>query len=142
MVTVSPCAPLSIAWPFIVTCSSPSMAATSTKSPLRTSGRRVSEARRALNSGASAPAGPMRSAQLLTRSPGHYADWIRACKGGDHACSNFSVAAPFVQWMQLGVIAMKFEGKLEWDAAKKQFSNNSAANQHLKPNFRKGWKLA
>jgi hypothetical protein len=79
---------------------------------------------------------------LLTRSPGHYADWIRACKGGEPSCSNFSVAAPFVQWMQLGVIAMKVEGKLEWDAAKKQFSNNSAANQYLKPNFRKGWKLA
>jgi hypothetical protein len=79
---------------------------------------------------------------LLTRSPGHYADWIRACKGGDPACSNFSVAAPFVQWMLLGTIAMKIEGKLEWDAAKKQFSNNSEANQYLKPNFRKGWKLA
>ncbi len=80
--------------------------------------------------------------QLLTRSPGHYADWIRACKGGEPACSNFNVASPFVQWMLLGVISMKFEGKLEWDAQKRQFSNNAAANQHLKPNFRKGWKLA
>jgi hypothetical protein len=44
--------------------------------------------------------------------------------------------------MQLGVIAMKVEGKLEWDATKRQFSNNSEANQYLKPNFRKGWKLA
>jgi hypothetical protein len=80
--------------------------------------------------------------QLLTRSPGHYRDWIRACKGGDPACSNFSVAAPFVQWMLLGVIAMKFEGKLEWDAAKMRFTNNSEANQYLKPKFRKGWKMA
>ncbi|MCU0248381.1 MAG: Gfo/Idh/MocA family oxidoreductase [Bryobacter sp.] len=79
---------------------------------------------------------------LLTRSPGHYRDWIRACKGGDPACSNFSVAGPFVEWMLLGVIAMKFEGKLEWDAAKKQFSNNKAANEFLKPKFRKGWKFA
>jgi hypothetical protein len=79
---------------------------------------------------------------VLTRSPGHYADWIRACKGGESPCSNFSVAAPFVQWMQLGVISMKVEGKLEWDAAKMQFSNNSEANRYLKPNFRKGWKLA
>jgi len=81
-------------------------------------------------------------APLLTRSPGHYADWIRACKGGDPACSNFSVSAPFVQWMLLGVIAMKFDGKLEWDAQKKQFSNHAEANQYLKPRFRKGWKLA
>lgn len=80
--------------------------------------------------------------QVLTRSPGHSADWLRACKGGDPSCSNFSVAAPFVQWMLLGVIAMKVEGKLEWDAAKNQFSNNKEANRYLKPNFRKGWKLA
>jgi predicted dehydrogenase len=77
----------------------------------------------------------------LTRSPGHYRDWIRACKGGDPACSNFSVAAPFVQWMLLGVIAMKYEGKLLWDAQKMQFTNNAEANQYLKPKFRKGWKF-
>lgn len=79
---------------------------------------------------------------VLTRSPGHYRDWIRASKGGDPACSNFSVAGPFVQWMLLGVIAMKFEGKLEWDARNMRFTNNSQANQYLRPHFRKGWKFA
>jgi hypothetical protein len=77
--------------------------------------------------------------QLLTRSPGHYRDWIRACKGGDAACSNFNVASPFVEWMLLGVIALRVEGKLEWDAAKMRFSNNSDANKYLKPTLRKGW---
>ncbi len=80
--------------------------------------------------------------QVLSRSPGHYQDWIRACKGGEHSCSNFDVATPFVSWMLLGVIAMKFEGKLEWDASKMQFTNNKEANQYLKPRFRKGWKFA
>jgi predicted dehydrogenase len=79
--------------------------------------------------------------QLLTRSPGHYRDWIRACKGGDPACSDFSVAGPFVQWMLLGVIAMKFEGKLNWDARAMRFTNNNEANKHLRPAFRKGWKF-
>jgi predicted dehydrogenase len=79
--------------------------------------------------------------QLLTRSPGHYRDWIRACKGGDPACSDFSVAGPFVQWMLLGVIAMKFEGKLNWDARAMRFTNNNQANKHLRPAFRKGWKF-
>ena len=80
--------------------------------------------------------------QLLTRSPGHYRDWIRACKGGDPACSNFGVAGPFVQWMLLGVIAMKFEGKLDWDARAMRFTNNNEANKYLRPAFRKGWKFA
>ena len=80
-------------------------------------------------------------AQLLTRSPGHYRDWIRAAKGGDAACSNFNVAAPFVSWMLLGVIAMKFEGKLDWDAKTMRFTNNNEANQYLRPKFRKGWQF-
>ena len=79
---------------------------------------------------------------VLTRSPGHYRDWIRAAKGGDPSCSNFSVAGPFVQWMLLGVVAMHFEGKLMWDAEKGQFTNNKDANVYLKPNFRKGWKFS
>jgi len=81
-------------------------------------------------------------APLLTRSPGHYRDWIRASKGGDPACSDFSVAGPFVQWMLLGVIAMRFEGRLDWDAQKMRFTNNSEANKCLRPKFRKGWKFA
>ena len=81
-------------------------------------------------------------AELLTRSPGHHRDWIRACKGGDPACSNFSVAAPFVEWMLLGVIALRVEGKLEYDGAKMKITNNADANKYLKPVFRKGRTLA
>lgn len=76
---------------------------------------------------------------VLPRSPGHYRDWIRAAKGGPPACSNFSVAGPFVEWMLLGVISMRFEGKLEWDAEKGRFTNPKEANAYLKPKFRKGW---
>ncbi len=79
---------------------------------------------------------------LLTRSPGHYRDWIRACKGGDASCSNFNVASPFVEWMLLGVIALRVPGKLEWDAAKMRFTNNNEANQFLKPRLRKGFTIS
>jgi len=79
--------------------------------------------------------------QVLTRSPGHYRDWIRAAKGGEPACSNFGVASPFVQWMLLGVIAMKYEAKLDWDSEKGRFTNNADANKWLRPRFRKGWKF-
>ncbi len=76
---------------------------------------------------------------LLTRSPGHMRDFIRACKGGDPACSNFDVSAPFVEWMLLGVIALRHEGKLEYDPEKMRITNNNEANKLLKPTFRKGW---
>jgi hypothetical protein len=76
---------------------------------------------------------------MLTRSPGHMRDFIRACKGGDPACSNFDVAAPFVEWMLLGVIALRHEGKLEYDPEKMRITNNVEANKLLRPNIRKGW---
>jgi hypothetical protein len=78
-------------------------------------------------------------AELLTRSPGHHRDWIRACKGGDPACSNFNVAVPFVEWMLLGVIALRVEGKIEYDPVKMRITNNADANKYLRPTFRKGW---
>ena len=80
-------------------------------------------------------------APSLTRSPGHMRDFIRACKGGDPACSNFNVSAPFVEWMLLGVIALRHEGKLEYDSDKMRITNNSEANKLLKPSFRKGWEF-
>jgi predicted dehydrogenase len=78
---------------------------------------------------------------MLTRSPGHYRDWLRACRGGDAACSNFSVAGPFTEWIVLGALALHFEGKLEWDSAKMKITNNAEANKYLKPEVRKGWSL-
>jgi hypothetical protein len=80
-------------------------------------------------------------APMLTRSPGHMRDFIRAAKGGDPACSNFDVAAPFVEWMLLGVIALRHEGKLEYDPEKMRITNNEEANKLLKPTFRKGWEF-
>jgi predicted dehydrogenase len=76
---------------------------------------------------------------LLTRSPGHYRDWIRAAKGGDPACSNFSIAGPFTEWIVMAVISLRVEGKLEWDPAKMRFTNNNEANKYVKPVYRKGW---
>jgi hypothetical protein len=80
-------------------------------------------------------------APILPRSPGHYRDWIRACKGGEPACSNFSVAGPYAEWITLGAIVYRFQGKLEYDAKAQRFTNNPAANQYLKPAFGKGWEL-
>jgi predicted dehydrogenase len=80
--------------------------------------------------------------KLLTRSPGHCRDWIRACKGGEPACSDFRIAGPFTEWILLGVIALRVGGKLEWDAQRMRFTNSKEANRYLKPQIRSGWKFA
>ena len=86
----------------------------------------------------------------LTRSPGastgdnhkaHCRDWVRACKGGAPGCSTFSIAAKYTEWLLLGSVAVHYEGKLMWDAAKGQITNNADANKWVKPAFRKGWEL-
>jgi hypothetical protein len=40
--------------------------------------------------------------------------------------------------MLLGVISLRVEGKLEWDAEKGLFSNNKDANKLLKRPFKAG----
>jgi hypothetical protein len=86
----------------------------------------------------------------LQRSPGastgdngsaHARDWVRACTGGAPACSNFSIAGPYTEWLVLGAVATHFEGKLLWDNAKGEITNNREANKWVKPTFRKGWEL-
>jgi hypothetical protein len=86
----------------------------------------------------------------LTRSPGastgdnhsaHCRDWVRACKGGAPACSHFGLGGPFTEWLVLGAVAAHYEGKLLWDNAKMEFSNNRDATKWIKPAFRKGWEL-
>jgi predicted dehydrogenase len=79
--------------------------------------------------------------QLLTRSPGHMLDWVRACKGGDRSCSDFSITAPFAEWLALAAIAFRVSGKLDWDSKNLRFTNSAEANKYVKPVFRKGWEL-
>jgi len=86
----------------------------------------------------------------LPRSPGastgsnhaaHIRDWIRACKGGSPACSNFSLAGPYCEWLLLGAAAVHYEGRLLWDNARGEFSNHREASRRLKPAYRKGWQV-
>jgi len=79
--------------------------------------------------------------QLLTRSPGHMLDWVRACKGGEMSCSDFSISVPYTEWVLLGVIAFRVPGKLMWDSKAMRFTNSVEANNLLRPAIRQGWEL-
>ena len=89
-------------------------------------------------------------AAYLSRSPGastgdnhsaHCRDWVRACKGGAPACSNFGIAGRYTEWLVLGAAAVHYDGKLLWDNARGEISNNRDANRWVKPMFRKGWEI-
>ena len=56
------------------------------------------------------------------------------------ASSNFDYAGRLTETMLLGNIAVRFAGKkLEWDAAKLQFTNSAAAQKFVSKEYRKGW---
>ncbi len=80
--------------------------------------------------------------KVLPRSPGHYEEWIAACKGGQPAGSNFvDHAGLLTEVVQMGVIALKLNAILYWDATAKRFTNSDQANQLMNPPYREGWSL-
>jgi len=81
------------------------------------------------------------SASTGDNGSAHARDWVRTCKGGAPACSNFSIGGPYTEWLVLGAVATHYEGKLLWDNARGEISNNRDANKWVKPAFRKGWEL-
>lgn len=73
---------------------------------------------------------------------GHEGDWIRACKDGRPASSNFDYGGPLTEMALLGMIAIRVKDqKLKWDAKNLKFTNNDAANELLHIQYRPGWHL-
>lgn len=78
----------------------------------------------------------------MKRSPGHYEEWIAACKGGPPAVSNFDYAGPMTETVLLGVLALRAPGqRLEWDSAQQTVKNAPELNQFVRTEYRKGWAL-
>ena len=80
--------------------------------------------------------------KTLPRSPGHYQEWVNACRGGPPAGSNFvDHAALVTEVCLLGNVAVRSQKKLRWDGTNLRFTNDKAANQMLRREYRQGWTL-
>ncbi len=78
----------------------------------------------------------------LPRSPGHHAEWIRACKGGPAAMSNFTdYAGPLTETVLLGNVAMRVGQRIQWDSANLRVTNVPEAAQYIHRQYRTGWEL-
>ncbi len=87
-----------------------------------------------------------RPAPTLARIPdgigGHEQDWVRACKGGRPASSNFSYSGPLSEMVLMGNLAVRFPQKrLLWDGAKMEVTNDVGANAYVRRQYRQGWSL-
>jgi hypothetical protein len=80
---------------------------------------------------------------IIPRVPDNnpYKDWIRACKGGPAACSNFDVAGPFTETVLLGNLTIRLGKKIEWDSKHMKVKGNPDADALIHKHYRKGWKV-
>lgn len=74
------------------------------------------------------------------RSPGVYAEWIRACKGGAPSLSTFNGhAGPLTEMVLLGCLAVRSGRPFNVNPDSGAISGVELNPEWLKPNYRKGW---
>jgi predicted dehydrogenase len=85
-------------------------------------------------------------AKTLDRVPdgenGHEQDWIRACKGGKPASSNFDYSGPLSEMVLMGNLAVRFPNRmLLWDGEAMKVTNDAEADAYVRRQYREGWAL-
>jgi len=86
---------------------------------------------------------PPRSLERIPLGPdGHEKNWIRACKGGPPAVSNFDYAGPLSETVLMGNLAVRFPGReLFWNGEAMEVTNDADANAYVRRSYREGWFL-
>jgi hypothetical protein len=84
--------------------------------------------------------------KTLERVPGgeggHEQDWVRACKSGKPACSNFDYSGPMSEMVLMGNLAVRFPNRLLlWDGQAMKVTNDDEANGYVRRQYREGWAL-
>lgn len=84
-----------------------------------------------------APSFPAKTIPRVTGGP--FAEWIRACKGGPAAGSNFDVSSRLTELCLLSNVAVRARRRLDWDSKAMRFTNHAAANALLTKSYRPGF---
>ena len=85
-----------------------------------------------------------RPRKTLERIPegldGHEKDWIRACKTGKAASSNFDYSGPLSEMVLMGNLAVRFpDRELTWNGEAMEVTNDADANAYVRRQYREGW---
>jgi len=80
--------------------------------------------------------------KTLERSPGHYEEWVQACRGGKRPTASFDYSGPLTETVLLGVLSLRAPGtRLEWDSENLKVKNAPELNRFVHTEYRKGWSL-
>ena len=83
-----------------------------------------------------------RPTEKLPPSPGHYKEFVDACRGGAPAGANLVDHAGLLsEACVLGNVALRAGKKLAWDGPNFKVTNDAAANRLLHREYRAGWSL-
>jgi predicted dehydrogenase len=82
-------------------------------------------------------------AEVIPRvAGGPFREWIRAIRGdGPEPGSNFKVAANLTEIILLGVLAQRFNTRIEWDTKAGRITNRPELNAFVKEQAREGWRF-
>lgn len=83
-----------------------------------------------------------RPPKTIPRSPGHYNEFVDACRGGPAPGANFvDHAGILTETCLLGNVALRAGKKLFWDGPNMKVTNDEGANRFLRREYREGWSL-
>jgi len=82
-----------------------------------------------------------RPAHFIPPSPGHFEEWLIACKTGKPTSSNFAYASELTIANHLGNVAYRTQKKLEWNQDRLKAKNVPEADRFIHKTYRSGWKL-
>ncbi len=77
----------------------------------------------------------------LPHSPGHYQEWIDACKSGQSTSCDFAYGARLTEICLLGNVALRSGQEVQWDAARGRISGPAEAERFLRREYRPDWKI-
>lgn len=77
--------------------------------------------------------------ERLPQSPGHYKEWIQACKGEGKAMSNFDYAALLTETILLGNVALQAREKIQWNGTRMKVTNSASANKFISKEYLHGY---
>jgi predicted dehydrogenase len=70
---------------------------------------------------------------------GHFLEWVRACKGGPAAGSNFGYSSRLTEVALLSNLAIRARRPIEWNAAAMRVENFPEANRFVSQPYRPGF---
>jgi len=70
---------------------------------------------------------------------GHFAEWIRACKGGVPAGANFDYSSRLTESVLVGNVALRAGRRIEWDSATMTVTSPASANAFATKPYRPGF---